>query len=128
MSIVLVTGGSGFVGGHVILQLLAAGHIVRTTVRDLSKEATVRDTLVRAGATDLDRLTFVVADLEKDDGWANAVAGCEYVQHVASPFPIAQPKDEMELIRPAVDGTIRVLRAARDAGVKQVVQTSSFAA
>jgi dihydroflavonol-4-reductase len=128
MSTILVTGGSGFVGGHVILQLLAAGHTVRTTVRSLAKEAAVREALAKAGATNLDKLTFIAADLEKDDGWAEAVAGCEYVQHVASPFPIAQPKDENELIRPAVDGTLRVLKAARDAGVKRVVQTSSFAA
>lgn len=128
MSKVLVTGGSGFVGGHVILQLLEAGHEVRTTVRSLAKEQAVRDTLARAGATNLDRLTFAAADLEKDDGWAEAVAGCDYVQHVASPFPIAQPRDENELIRPAVDGTIRVLRAGRDAGVKRVVLTSSYAA
>jgi dihydroflavonol-4-reductase len=128
MSTILVTGGSGFVGGHVILQLLADGHTVRTTVRNLSKEAAVRETLTRAGATNLDKLNFVAADLETDDGWAEAVAGCEYVQHVASPFPIAQPKDEMELIRPAVEGTLRVLKAALDAGVKRVVQTSSFAA
>ncbi len=128
MSKVLVTGGSGFVGGHVILQLLAAGHTVRTTVRSLGKEAAVREALASAGATNLDKLSFVAADLEKDDGWAEAVAGCEYVQHVASPFPIAQPKDENELIRPAVDGTLRVLKAARDTGVKRVVQTSSFAA
>ncbi|WP_294045510.1 aldehyde reductase [Sphingomonas sp.] len=128
MSTVLVTGGSGFVGGHVILQLLADGHIVRTTVRSLAKEAAVRDALAQAGASGLDRLSFFAADLEQDAGWAEAVAGCDYVQHVASPFPIAQPKDENELIRPAVDGTLRVLRAARDAGVKRVVLTSSFAA
>ncbi len=128
MSKVLVTGGSGFVGGHVILQLLEAGHEVRTTIRSLTKEQAVRDTLAHAGAAGLDRLAFVAADLMKDDGWADAVAGCEFVQHVASPFPIAQPKDEDELIRPAVDGTLRVLRAARDAEVKRVVLTSSFAA
>ncbi|MBB4097124.1 SDR family oxidoreductase [Sphingomonas kyeonggiensis] len=124
---ILVTGGSGFVGSHVILQLLAAGHIVRTTVRTLAREAEVRATLEKAGA-DTGRLSFFAADLEKDDGWAAAVAGCDHVQHVASPFPQSQPEDEQELIRPAVNGTLRVLRAARDAGVKRVVVTSSFAA
>jgi nucleoside-diphosphate-sugar epimerase len=128
MSKVLVTGGSGFVGSHVILQLLAAGHEVRTTIRNLSREAEVRATLAAAGADPGDRLTFFAADLEKDHGWAEAVAGCDYVQHVASPFPPAQPKDADELIRPAREGTLRVLRAARDAGVKRVVVTSSFAA
>jgi len=128
MSNILVTGGSGFVGGHVILQLLDAGHEVRTTVRSLTKEQAVRDTLAHAGAKNLERLSFVAADLNQDAGWAEAVAGCDYVQHVASPFPLGQPKDENDLIRPAVDGTLRVLRAARDAGVKRVVLTSSFAA
>jgi dihydroflavonol-4-reductase len=124
---ILVTGGSGFVGSHVILQLLAAGHEVRTTVRSLSREPQVRATLEKAGA-DTSRLSFFAADLEKDDGWAEAVAGCDYVQHVASPFPPNQPKDEQELIRPAREGTLRVLRAAHVAGVKRVVVTSSFAA
>ncbi|NIJ18884.1 dihydroflavonol-4-reductase [Sphingomonas naasensis] len=125
---VLVTGGSGFVGSHVILQLLAAGHQVRTTVRSLAREAEMRATLARAGADAGERLRFFAADLEKDEGWAAAVEGCDYVQHVASPFPPAQPSDENELIRPAREGTLRVLRAARDAGVKRVVVTSSFAA
>lgn len=127
MSKILVTGGSGFVGGHVILQLLEAGHDVRTSVRSLSREPEVRAALEKAGA-DTSRLSFAAADLEKDAGWAEAAAGMDYVQHVASPFPIVQPKDEQELIRPAVEGTLRVIRAARDAGVKRVVLTSSFAA
>ncbi|RZI60964.1 MAG: aldehyde reductase [Zymomonas sp.] len=127
MSKVLVTGGSGFVGSHVILQLLAADHDVRATVRTLEREPQVRAALENARA-DTSRLHFAAADLEQDAGWAEAVAGMDYVQHVASPFPLTQPKDEQELIRPAVDGTLRVLRAARDAGVKRVVQTSSFAA
>jgi nucleoside-diphosphate-sugar epimerase len=125
---ILVTGGSGFVGSHVILQLLAQGHDVRTTVRNLKREAEVRETLRRAGAEPGDRLRFFAADLEKDAGWADAVRGCDFIQHVASPFPPAQPKDADELIRPAREGTLRVLRAARDAGVKRVVVTSSFAA
>jgi nucleoside-diphosphate-sugar epimerase len=125
---ILVTGGSGFVGSHVILQLLEAGHTVRTTVRKLTREPEVRAMLAANGVDPGDRLSFFAADLESDAGWAEAVAGCDYVQHVASPFPLTQPKDEQELIRPAVEGTLRVLRAARDGGVKRVVQTSSFAA
>jgi dihydroflavonol-4-reductase len=128
MSIVLVTGGSGFVGSHVILQLLAAGHEVRATVRSLNKEAAVRDTLANAGAEHLDRLSFFAAELMDDAGWADAVVGCDYVHHVASPFPLENPRHEDELIVPAREGTLRVLRAARDAGVKRVVVTSSFAA
>lgn len=128
MSKVLVTGGSGFVGSHVVLKLLAAGHDVRTTVRNRAREPEVRATLAAAGADPGDRLSFFAADLEKDEGWAEAAAGCDYVQHVASPFPPAQPRDADELIRPAREGTLRVLRAARDAGVKRVVLTSSFAA
>ncbi len=128
MSTVLVTGGSGFIGGHCILQLLAAGHTVRTTVRSLSRESEVRTTLSNAGAQGLDRLTFFAADLEKDAGWAQAATGCDFVLHVASPFPMAPPKHEDELIVPAREGALRVLRASRDAGVKRVVLTSSFAA
>jgi nucleoside-diphosphate-sugar epimerase len=127
MSTVLVTGGSGFIGSHCIIQLLAAGHQVRTTVRSLNREGDTRAMLKEGGAEPGDRLSFVTADLEKDAGWPEAVAGCEYVLHVASPLPQTVPKDENELIVPAREGTLRVLRAARDAGVKRVVLTSSFA-
>jgi dihydroflavonol-4-reductase len=125
---VLVTGGSGFVASHLILQLLAAGYSVRTTIRSLEKETELRKTLRKAGADALDRLSFFVADLTKDEGWAQAVKSCTYVHHVASPFPPGIPKSENELIEPARGGTLRVLLAARDSGVKRVVMTSSFAA
>jgi nucleoside-diphosphate-sugar epimerase len=128
MSTVLVTGGSGFVASYTILQLLAAGHDVRTTVRSAKRQDDVRALLAAGGARDADRVTFTVANLESDDGWNEAVAGCEYVLHVASPFPATVPKDENELIVPAREGALRVLRAAREAGVKRVVMTSSFAA
>jgi len=132
MSTVLVTGGSGFIGSHCILPLLAAGHLVRTTVRNLKREADVRAMLGVGGADAAslsnDRVTFFAADLEKDAGWAEAVAGCGYVLHVASPLPPNLPKHEDELIIPAREGALRVLRAARDAKVKRVVMTSSFAA
>jgi len=128
MSTVLVTGGSGFIGCHCILQLLAAGYEVRTTVRNLNRETEVRAMLKVGGAEPGDRLSFIAADLEKDDGWPEAVTGCEYVLHVASPLPASVPKHEDELIVPAREGALRVLRAARDAGVKRVVLTSSFAA
>jgi nucleoside-diphosphate-sugar epimerase len=124
---VLVSGGSGFLGGWCIIELLNQGYSVRTTLRDLSREAEVRANLasqVDAG----DRLTFLKADLTNDDGWDDAVAGCEYVLHVASPFPPSQPKDADELVVPARDGTLRVLRASFNAGVKRVVVTSSIAA
>lgn len=128
MSTVLVTGGSGFVGSHVILKLLIEGHDVRTTVRSTSREADVRAMLRNGGQEPGPRLSFFEADLMNDRGWAEAVAGCNYVLHVASPFPPGAPKDENELIAPARDGTLRVLKAARDANVKRVVVTSSFAA
>src|SRR6202140_4756259 len=128
MSTVLVTGGSGFIASHAILQLLAAGHQVRTTVRSLKREGDVRKMLKVGGAERSDRLSFIAADLEYDEGWPEAVAGCEYVLHVASPLPAHVPKHEDDLIVPAREGTLRVLRAAREAGVKRVVLTSSFAA
>src|ERR1700692_4948361 len=128
MSTVLVTGGSGFIGSHCILQLLAAGHQVRATVRSLSREPDVRAMLKQGGAEVGARLSFFAADLESDQGWPPAVAGCDYVLHVASPFPANVPKHEDELIVPAREGSLRVLLAARDAGVRRVVLTSSFAA
>ena len=128
MSTVLVTGGSGFIAGHAILQLLADGHVVRTTVRSLGREGEVRALLVAKGAGDGERLTFFAAELTADGGWSEAVAGCEYVLHMASPFPMKAPKNEEDLIVPARDGALRVLRASRNAGVQRVVMTSSFAA
>jgi nucleoside-diphosphate-sugar epimerase len=128
MSTVLVTGGSGFIGSHSIVQLLAAGHRVRTTVRSLKRESDVRAMLKEGGAEPCERLHFIAADLENDAGWPEAVAGCDYVLHVASPFPPNIPKHEDELIVPAREGALRVLRASREAGVKRVVLTSSFAA
>ena len=128
MITVLVTGGSGFIGCYCIMQLLAAGYRVKTTVRDLKREADVRTMLKTGGVEPGEQLSFGAADLERDAGWSEAVAGCEYVLHVASPLPASAPKHEDELIVPAREGTLRVLRAARDAGVKRVVLTSSFAA
>jgi nucleoside-diphosphate-sugar epimerase len=128
MRTVLVTGGSGFIGSHAILQLLAAGHQVRATVRNLNREADVRAMLREGGAEPGDRLSFAAADLESDAGWPQAVADCDYVLHIASPFPRTLPKNEDDLVVPARDGALRVLRASRDAGVRRVVLTSSFAA
>ena len=128
MSKVLVTGGSGFVGVHVVLQLLSTGHGVRTTVRNLNRQGDVHAMLKAGGQDAGDRLSFFFADLEDDAGWREAVAGCDCVIHVASPIPASVAKHEDELIVPAREGTLRVLRAARDANVKRVVLTSSCGA
>ncbi len=124
---VLVTGGSGFLGGWCVIELLRRGYTVRTTVRSLSREDQVR-AAVGSEVDPGDRLTVLAADLTGDDGWPEAVNGCDYVLHVASPFPPKQPKDPDELIVPARDGTLRVLAMSLDAGVKRVVLTSSVAA
>ncbi len=125
---VLVTGGTGFVASHCILQLLKQGYYVRTTIRSLSRKDEVLAMMCEGGLADLSELEFVATDLNIDAGWDEAVAGCDYVLHVASPIGHEMPKDENEMIRPAVDGTLRVLKAARDAGVKRVVITSNFGA
>jgi nucleoside-diphosphate-sugar epimerase len=123
---VLVTGGSGFIAGHCILQLLDEGYEVRTTVRSLGREPAVREVLEGAGMTRGDALSFVAADLTADAGWAEAVEGCEFVLHVASPVHLENVADENDVIAPARNGTLRVLRAARDAGVSRLVLTSAF--
>ena len=126
--LVLVTGGTGFIAQYCILALLSAGYRVRTTVRSLSREAEVRAYLRVGGAEPGESLSFVVADLGADQGWAEAVAGCAYVLHGASPTPSGSQVKEEDWIRPAVDGNLRVLRASRDAGVKRVVLTSAIGA
>jgi dihydroflavonol-4-reductase len=131
MKNVLITGASGYIGKHITLQLLNQGYGVRASVRNLAKSAEVRDA-VRPHLLDssnLDsRLTFVELDLEKDSGWGVALQGIDVLMHTASPFPLASPKDENDLIRPAVDGTLRALKAAKSSGVKRVILTSSMAA
>jgi dihydroflavonol-4-reductase len=128
MSTVLVTGGSGFIGVHTILQLLAAGHDVRTTVRHPDRNRDVLAMLRQGGAPSTEALSFFTADLTQDAGWRDAVDGCDYVLHVASPLVTYVPDDENELIIPAREGTLRVLRAARAAAVRRVVITSSMGA
>lgn len=123
---VLVTGGSGFIAGHCILQLLAQGYAVRTTVRSLAKEASARKTLEDAGMIHGEHLSFAAADLLEDTGWADAVAGMDFILHVASPVMPGHVDNENDVIVPAREGTLRVLRAARDAGVRRVVLTSAF--
>lgn len=125
---VLVTGGNGFVAGHVIAQLLQQNYSVTTTLRDLGKRAAVLASLAEAGIPATKRLSFAEADLMDDRHWADICAGKDYVLHLASPIFHHKPKHEDELIQPALQGTRRVLKAARDAGVKRVVMTSNFGA
>lgn len=120
----LVTGGSGYIAGFLIRQLIDNGWTVHTTVRNLKREAEVRGWL----AVDDGKLKFFAADLEHDSGWAEAIAGCTHVAHVASPFPLDVPKHADELIVPAREGAFRALRFARAAGIRRFVLTSSMAA
>ena len=124
---VLLTGISGYIGLHCAQQLLQNGYNVVGSVRSHSKEAEVLRSLTNAGV-DTAHLGFVELDLTKDDGWDQALRGCDYLMHTASPFPIANPKQECEVIEPAVDGTLRAMRAAKNNGVKRVVLTSSTVA
>ena len=123
---VLVTGGSGYIAGFCIAHLLAQGHTVHTTVRSLAREMEVRATLAKITNAG-ERLRFFAADLNADAGWSEATAGCTYVQHVASPLPTVRIRDDDELVRPARDGALRVMRAAKAHGVKRVVMTASTA-
>ena len=123
---VLITGISGFIARHCAVEMLKAGYGVRGTVRSLQRTGEVKSSIAKHA--DVSRLEFEQADLESDAGWETAVAGCAHVLHVASPFPAKQPRDEQDLIRPAVQGTLRVLRVAAAAGVERLVQTSSMVA
>src|ERR1700761_2380656 len=126
--LVLVTGGSGFIATHCIIQLLNAGYQVRATLRSLGRETEVRNMLREGGVEAGGRLSFIKTDLAADDNWQEAVKGCTYVLHIASPTPKLNFKHEHEMIIPAREGVLRVLRAARDAGVKRVVLTSAIGA
>ncbi|MEV4134564.1 aldehyde reductase [Dactylosporangium sp. NPDC049742] len=123
-----MTGGSGYIGSWCTLALLHAGHSVRTTVHDPAREPQAREMLRNGGADPGADVRFVRADLRRDEGWREAAAGCDAVLHVASPTLTQVPRDADEMVRPAVDGTLRVLRAARDAGVRRVVMTSAIGA
>jgi nucleoside-diphosphate-sugar epimerase len=124
---VLVTGASGFIALHLVLRLLSQGLKVRGTLRTPSREAGLRDALHTAGAN-VDNLEFITADLERDDGWAAAFADVKYAFHVASPIPSKPLRDQRALLGPAVDGTVRVLKAAHAQGTQRVVLTSSISA
>lgn len=128
MTKVLVTGGTGFIAQHCIVALLGAGFDVKTTLRSLKRRDEVVASLRTGGVEPDGRVEFVVADLMADDGWAEAAAGCDYALHGASPTPAGDQIDEDDWVRPAVEGNLRVLRAARDAGMKRVVLTSAFGA
>src|SRR6266540_896704 len=123
---ILVTGANGFIGLHTVLYFLKSGYNLCATVRTEEQGEKVRQTLSKH--VDTNKLEFICADLTKDEGWGQAVAGCDFVLHLASPFPTEAPKDENEVILPAREGTLRVLRAAQKGGVKRVVMVSSVVA
>lgn len=126
--LVLVTGGTGFIAAHTIIRLLQKGYTVRTTLRSMNRKEDALAMLKAGGATSLDRVSFLEADLTKDDNWVDAMSGCTYVLNVASPIFHGKDTNEADMIKMVTDGALRILRAARDAGVKRVVMTSSFGA
>ena len=127
METVLVTGGTGFIGLHCIQQLLDQGYKVRTTIRSESRKEEVLSAM-KKHSTNYENLEIYLANLMDDKGWSEAISGCKYVLHVASPFFLGEPEDENVFIKPAVEGTLRVLNACAEEGVEKVVLTSSFAA
>lgn len=122
MTKVFVTGASGFIAKHIVRELLEKGHEVRASVRSEKRKEELEGLFPDA------KLEFAFLDLNKDDGWTEAMEGCDVLMHTASPFPLAAPKDPQELIRPAVEGTLRAMNAAKAAGIKRVILTSSCAA
>ena len=126
MDKVLVTGASGYIALHCISELLKKGYSVRGSLRNLDREEEVRSSIKKDVADD--NLEFCKLNLLSDDGWQDAMHGCEYLLHMASPFITYEPKNEDDLIRPAKEGTLRALKFAKDAGIKKVVLTSSVAA
>jgi nucleoside-diphosphate-sugar epimerase len=126
--IILVTGGTGFVGMRIILQLLQKGYTVRTTVRDLKNAEKVKKTLTASGIESFEQLSFTQAELTSDANWKEAMEGCKYVLSVAAPVFFDKPKDEQEAFRPAREGILRILNFAKVAGVQRVVMTSNFGA
>ncbi|WP_269225059.1 SDR family oxidoreductase [Flavobacterium eburneipallidum] len=125
---VLVTGGNGFVGMQIILQLLKKGYFVKTTIRSIKSKDAIIETLEKNGFSDFSKLSFIEAELTKDDNWSIAMQDCKYVLSVASPVFLENPKDEKEAIKPAVEGVLRILKHANKAGVKRVIMTSNFGA
>lgn len=131
MAKVLVTGATGYIAKHIILQLLERGYAVRGSVRDLARGEDIRATMAEHISDGIEletKLEFVQLDLNADAGWDAAMQGVDVLLHTASPVPVAQPKDENQVIKPAVDGTLRALKAAQKAGIQRVVMTSSVAA
>lgn len=126
--LVLVTGGSGFIAVHIILKLLNQGYRVRTTLRTISRQDEVKSMLTQGGISDFSKLEFIQTELTSDRNWREAVDRAEYVIHVASPTPATRPKDGDEMVKMAVEGTLRVMKAAKAAGVKRVVLTSASGA